>query len=1025
MQKSFTDIFIKRPILSIVICLVLLILGIIGYLRLPLREFPKIDSSVVTITTTYPGANASLMANFITEPIESAVSGVEGIDYMTSSSSYSTSTITINARLGYNINTLVSDVNTQVNSVLWQLPKDINNPIIQKNDPNATPVYYLSFSSSTLPPVAIGNFLTNSIKPMIESVQGVGQAMVYGQNQYAMRVWLNPNLMAAQGITASDVANAINSNNVQSTAGQIKGALQQFDVNASTDLHTAKQFNNLVIRNKNGQLTRIQDIGHAELGASSDDFSAFLDGKPTVTLAILPKSTANPLDVAEGVGATIKQIKNTLPKDIQLPLIYNASQYISASIHEVYQTLIEAFVIVFLVVFLILGSWRSVIVPLVAIPLSIVSACALLLALNFSINTLTLLAFVLAIGLVVDDAIVVTENIHRHILMGQKPIEAAVNGAREIRFAIIAMTVTLAAAYLPIGFTTGLTGILFSEFAFTLACTVIISGIVALVLSPMMCSRTMTIKSCTGGFAGKMDIVFEKIGHYYRISLEFLIKFRWAVLVAALCIYACGILLFMSLQSQLTPPEDQGFVVGIVQAPASANLNYTADHSAEIARIYQQTPQVEHYFVINGFQGVNSAFTFAILKPWSERNISAFKLLYQWFPKFWSIPGVKAYPALPPVLPGASGYTPVEYVLTSNGSYDQLYNDSQKFIQAAKKWGGLTNVDSDLKIDKPEVNIVINRNLAGEMGIKMSDISQTLSLFLGKPITTRFSFDGDNYEVLPEVMREFRNNPEDIKYLYVRSQSGKLVPLDNLVKITESTVPSDLPHFNKLRSATISAGLAQGYTMGDAVKALNKIAAKELPKGINHSYSGQMRQFVDTSGKMAQVFIFAIIFIYLILAAQFESFIDPLVVMLSVPLSLTGALLLMWLTGATLNIYTEIGLVTLLGLMSKQAILIVEFANQLQERGKDFLTAILDASVQRFRPIVMTSLAMVLGALPLLFSTGPGAVSRFEMGLTIVAGLGLGTILTVFIIPSMYYILTPKREQFTDPVKEEEHQDKM
>jgi multidrug efflux pump len=1008
---KFTDIFIKRPILSVVICLVILLLGILGCLRLPIRQFPNIDSSVITVQTTYPGASAAVMENFVTTPLEDAITGVEGIDYINSSSSYSTSSIIVNLRLGYNINTALSDINTQISSVRWELPQNINSPIIESNDPNAQPVYYLPFRAGDISSVSMGNYLNNVIKPMITSLPGVGQINIYGDSQYAMRIWLDSELMAARNITATDIYNALTENNVQATSGQITENLQQFDVYADTDLHTPKEFNNLIVSENNGNVVRIKDLGYAALGSENDTFSAFVDNSPSIILAVIPKSTANPLTVADEVTHLLPGIAKSLPATIKSVIPYNAAQFISDSIHEVFRSLTEAFVIVFLVVFIILGSWRSVCVPLIAIPLSLIGACSLLLALNYSLNTLTLLAFVLAIGLVVDDAIIVTENIHRHILLGKTPLEAAIEGAREIRFAIIAMTVTLAAAYLPIGFTSGLTGILFTEFAFTLACAVIISGVVALVLSPMMCSRIMTMESCTKGFAGKLDRLFEIIHRNYKKLLDIFIRFRWLILAIGVVIYVIGIFLFQSIPGELAPTEDQGFMVGIMSAPSSANLHYTEKYSEKVGEIFRANPNVSHILTFNGMPtGVNSAFIVAILKPWKDRKETAMQLAGQLFLPLYSIPGVTAFPFNFPPLPGTSGFSNIEYVIKSTASYADVNKVNQEFMAAVNQAGFLTNVDTDLKINKPDFNLDINREIAANLGIPMADISQTLSIFLGQPITTRFSMNGENYEVIPELEPQFRNNPNQLNNFYLRAQDKSLVPLSNIATVESIVSPTSYNHFQQLRSATLKAGLAPGVTLGTALDKLNEIAAKVLPANYEHDYSGQLRQYVDASGKMGEVFGFALIFIYLILAAQFESFIDPIIVMLSVPLSLTGALLLLKFTGCTMNIYTEIGLVTLLGLMSKQSILIVEFANQLQEEGIEFKEAILEGSARRFRPIVMTSLAMILGAVPLVLATGSGAVSRFQMGLTIVSGLGIGTFLTLLILPVTYYLFATRKQ---------------
>jgi multidrug efflux pump len=1007
----FTDVFIKRPIFATAISLMILLAGFVALLNIQVREFPDIDVSVVTVTVTYPGANSQLMESFVAYPMEQAVSGVDGIDYMTSVSQQNTTKITVYMKLGYDIDRAMTEISAKVSSVRWQMPKNINDPVIDKEDPNAQPILYYSFSGRNMSPEQVTDYLIRVVQPQMETVNGVSQAEIFGERKYAMRVWLNPKLMAAQHVTPTDIKEAIEANNVQAPAGNLKGLRQQFDVHATTDLNTAKGFDNIFIRNDNGRIVRIKDIGEAQLGAENDDFSVIMNGKNTTVIGIIPKSNANPLQVADNIKKLMPGIKAHFPKDMHVKLMWDSSLFISASLKEVISTLIEACIFVFIVIFLMLGSLRAVLVPTVTIPLSIIGTCAIMMALHFTLNTMTMLAFVLAIGLVVDDAIVVLENVHRHLAQGLSPFKSAIIGAREIAFAVIAMTLTLAAVYTPIGFMSGLTGVLFSEFAFTLASAVLVSGFLALTLSPMMCSKLYREnENIHAGFPGLVNRCFDKITNGYKYALKITIKMRYLVIIVAAVIYVSCYFLYISTPSEMVPTEDQGAIMGIVVGPASANLAYTESQTKYFAAIYSQIPEMQNYGIINGYpNGVSSAVSFLVLTPWDQRKRTAMQITNWLFPKFWSIPGVLAYPSIPPLLPGASGFTPISFVLKTTNDYDYLYNYSQKFIASLKQWGGLLNIDNDLKIDMPQTYVDVDRNKISDLGISSNKISTALSIFLGKPITTWFSMQGRSYEVLPQLYRVFRLTPVALNNLNVRTQSGQLVPLSNLVKITEKTMPRTLNHFQQLRSATITANLSPDVTQGQAYNYMLNLANKMLPTDIQTDTADQLRQYVQAQGTMVQTFIFAVIFIYLVLAAQFESFRDPFIVMLSVPLSIAGALGLLLPLGGTLNIYTQIGLVTLVGLITKNGILIVEFANQQQEKGLEFLEALLTGASLRLRPILMTTFCLLLGVLPLIFASGAGAVSRHQMGLILFGGMSFGTLLTLFVVPTAYYFMATKK----------------
>ena len=1010
---QFTDVFIKRPVFAMVLSLILLLIGLKAFLALPVRQFPLISASVVSISTTYTGASADIMEGFITTPLENALFGIDGIDFISSQSGAGFSNISVNFKLGYNLNKGITDISNAVASVRYLLPQDVQDPVVAQNDPNAEPIIYLPFLSDLISPEKITDYLIRVVQPQLATLPGVGQATIFGQRLYAMRIWLNPQEMAARGVTASDVINTLAQNNVQTAAGHIDSQWEEFDVSAKTDLNTPEQFNNLVVKkhlNNNtdmtGNIIRLRDIGYAELGPQDDRVAVKINGKKAIVMAIIAQSTANPLTISKEVYRVFPKIQQFLPAGLKGEILYDATKFISQSIKEVYRTIFEATLFVMIVIFLFLGSFRNALIPIVTIPLSMIGVCSFMLLLGYSINTLTLLAWVLAIGLVVDDAIVVLENIHRHIEEGLNPFEASIKGAREIGFAVIAMTVTLAAVYAPIGFVSGLTGALFREFAFTLAGAVIISGFVALTLSPMMCSKLLQ-HSDKKGLPEKIDAIFNQCMKVYQQLLAKALDKKLGIILIGLLIFISCYFLYKTLPDELAPQEDKGVILAVVNGPSNANLAYTISQTQKIEKIYADLPEKIGYGMINGFGGsmaVNSAFSFLVLKPWHERKPSVTDIIAALFPQFWGIAGVKAFPFNTSSLPGSAGFTPIEFVLTTTGTYEELNRFAQKFIQAAQKNNPrLLNIDSDLKLDKAQINMDFDRSKAADLGIAMSDINTTLNIALAQPSVSRFNMNGRSYDVIPQILPQFREKAEQLEGLNVRTLSGQLVPLSSIASVQTITQPKSLNHFQQLRAAKISASLAPGYTLGQALKDLEKTAKETLPSNIQYDFSGQSRQLIQASGAMEQTFVFAIIFIFLILAAQFESFRDPLIVMVSVPLSTAGALLtLHFIKGGTLNIYTQIGLVTLIGLISKHGILIVEFANQLQLEGKSKLDAIKESASIRLRPVLMTTFAMILGALPLAFASGAGSASRSQLGWVIVGGMAFGTFFTLFVVPTAY-----------------------
>lgn len=1015
-MHSFTDIFIRRPVFASALSFMLLVSGLAAFYQMPVRQFPLIETNVVTVTTTYPGASAELMAGFVSTPLENAIGSIDGIDYMTSSSVQNTSQITVNFLLGYPIETGVTDVSNQVSSVRYMLPKQIQDPIISKSDPNASPTVYLSFSSETLDSEAVTDFLLRVIQPQLGTMEGVSQAQILGEREYAMRINLDTQRMTALNVTASEVMDALRLNNLQAAAGSVEAQLQVYQISANTDLTTPDQFNNLVIKaGANGYLIRIRDIGTAVLGAASYSSSAVMNGESTTVIGIIPSSDANPLAVSKETDKILPSIRKQLPADIKVDVIYDSSVFIEESIIEVYKTMIEASIFVVIVIYLFLGSFRSVIIPIVTIPVSLIGVCGIMLALNYTINTITLLAWVLAIGLVVDDAIVVLENIHRHMEEGLSPIPASIIGAREIAFAVIAMTITLAAVYAPIGFTGGLTGIMFSEFAFTLSAAVIVSGFIALTLSPMMCSRILRYEHNKKGFSYHIDNTFNKLMVKYKQMLVRVIdSFRWVVLLGGLLLYIAFFYLFLTIPQELAPTEDQGVLFGYIIGPSSSNILFTEKYTAELSKVYEAVPEMASYGIINGYpNAVNSAIAFLSLVNWGDRTRTANEISRAIFPKMWAIPGLKIIPVAPPPLPSSGSFMPLQFAIkNADGSATgiaRLNYAMNELMFAASKNPAFTGMDADIKLDMPQTFVNIDRNKAGDLGVSAQTIASTLNVMYGQPEDVQFSIQGRGYYVIPELDKNFNftANPKTIDDVYVRSSSGSLVPLSNIVTIEDKVVPLSLNHFQQLPSATLSANIAPG-TLGIALKFLEEFMTANFPD-LQYDFAAQARQYVQAQSAMVYVLIFALIFIFLVLAAQFESYRDPIIVLGVVPLTLAGALIALRLGGGTSNIYSQVGFTTLVGLIAKHGILITEFANQLQEKGMDRTKAVIEAASLRLRPILMTTGAMVLGAMPLAVASGAGAQARHQIGIVIVGGMTIGTLFSLLVVPTLYSLMAKIR----------------
>src|SRR5579863_8481796 len=999
---KFTDLFIRRPVLALVVSLLILLIGLKCMLGLQIRQYPRLYNTTITVTTVYPGASPDLIQGFITTPIEQAVATAEGIDYLTSNSIQGTSTVTAYIRLNYDPSEALTDVMAKVQQVKYLMPPEAQDPIILKSTGQTTAVMYIGFASAELSSAAISDYLTRVVQPLLSTVDGIASADILGGQTFAMRLWLDPARMAARGISAADVAAAIRANNYQSAPGQAKGFFTVTNIDAHTGLVDIEQFKRMVVKSAGGALVRMEDIARVDLAAQSWTSSVMMNGQHAVFIGVQATPTGNPLSLVAGVRALMPEIERTLPPSVKMQVAYDSTKFIQASIDEVEFSLGQAVVIVVVVIFLFLGSFRSVLIPIVTIPLSLVGAGIIMAALGFSLNLLTLLAMVLAIGLVVDDAIVVLENVYRHIEEGKSAPQAAMIGAREIAGPVISMTLTLAAVYTPIGFLGGVTGTLFREFAFTLAGAVIISGIVAVTLSPMMCSLLLTRTASQGRFARLIDRAFSRLADAYGRRLQRSLDYRPVTALFAAAVFALLVLMYGNTKKELAPEEDQGVLFALTKAPQYANLDYSNAYGEELDKSFTSIPEAELRFVVNGRFGPNQGVAGVILKPWGERSRSALQLKQVLQQKVSAVEGMQAFVFSLPPLPASIGGLPVQMVIDSTGDFTSLYNAMDKIKNAARKSGMFIVVDSDLAFNQPTIRVDIDRSKANELGVTMQSIGNTLALLVGEDYVNRFNLSGRSYEVIPQVPRIDRLNQETLTRYYVTSAAGQQVPLSNLVTVKTTTAPNALTRYNQLNSATFQAVPMPGVAMGQAVDFLEAQAAL-LPAGFGHDYLSDARQYVREGNQLVVTFVFALIVIFLVLAAQFESLRDPLVILISVPMSICGAMMPLFFGLATMNIYTQVGLVTLIGLISKHGILMVEFANQLQlKEGLDRRRAIERAARVRLRPILMTTAAMVVGLVPLLTASGAGAASRLSIGIVVVAGMSVGTL---FVLPAVYTVL--------------------
>jgi multidrug efflux pump len=999
----FTDLFIKRPVLAIVVSLVILIAGLQSIRSLSVRQYPRSDIAVVQVTTVYVGANADLVRGFITTPLERVIASADGIDYMESSSAQGLSTITVHLKLNFDTNAALTQIQAKLAQVRNDLPPESQAPVIDlQTADNQFAAMYLGFSSASLDQNQITDYLTRVVQPKLSAISGVQRADILGDRTFAMRVWLKPEKMAALGISASAVRDALSKNNHLSALGQTKGSMVSVNLIANTDLRTPEEFRQLVVKQDKGVVVRLGEIADVVLGAQNYDQDVRFNGETATFMGIWVLPTANSLEVIKNVRAALPEIQAQLPPGMKAGVPYDSTAYIQDAINEVLHTLTETLLIVVVVIFLFLGSMRSVLIPVVAIPISLIGAVFLMLAFGFTINLLTLLAIVLSVGLVVDDAIVMVENVERHLHMGKPPVRAAIDAARELVGPIIAMTITLAAVYAPVGIQGGLTGALFREFAFTLAGAVIVSGVVALTLSPMMGSKLLRAGDTENGFAGWVNRRFESVRNAYARSLSGTLQYRPVVFVLWAIVVALIVPFYMFSQRELAPAEDQGVVFGVIQSSANSTIDQTNLFTTQVYDVYHSFPESESIFQITSPSG---GFGGMVTKPWSERKKTAQQLLVESVGPLSKIPGIRVIPLTPPSLPGGGNF-PVEFVITSAAEPRQLIDFANQLVQKAFASGMFIFADTDLKFDQPQAEVVFDRDKVRAQGVDLTQAGQDLSTMLGGDYVNRFSIQGRSYKVIPQIKRTERLTADQLEKIYVTGSDGKLVPLSTFATLKNTTEPRELKKFQQLNAVTIQAVIPPNVPLDKALGFLEDQAKAILPQGFTVDYSGESRQLRVEGSKFLGTFLLSAILIYLVLAAQFESFRDPFIILVgSVPLAVSGALMFSFLGLTTLNIYSQVGLITLVGLVSKNGILIVEFANHLQETGKTKLAAVIEAASTRLRPILMTTAATVMGHFPLVLAKGPGAGARNSIGIMLVSGMIIGTLFTLFVVPSIYVLV--------------------
>ena len=1016
MQLSETSV--RRPVFATVLSLLIILVGFVSYTRLNVREYPKIDNPVVTVETKYTGASSAVVESQVTKVLEDSLSGIEGVDVITSISRQEQSQITVNFVLSRDADSSAADVRDKVSRVRQRLPQGIDEPVIAKVEADAFPVIWLSFSADNMDVMQLSDYANRIAKPMMQTAPGASDVRVYGERKFAMRIWLDPDRLASYKLTTQDVEDALRRSNVEVPAGRIESKFREFNVTAATDLQKPAEFRQVVIKAINGMPIRIGDVARVEQGPLSERTSTRLNGREAITLGVIRNATANPLDLSAAVRQMIPKIKENLPPGIEIEVANDNSVFIDRSIKAVYQTIIEAMVLVALVIFLFLRTLRASIIPLVTIPVCLIGTFALMALFGFTVNTLTMLALVLAIGLVVDDAIVVLENIFRHIENGMAPFHAAIRGAREVGFAVVAMTLTLAAVYAPLAFTPGRTGKLFTEFALALAGSVIVSGFVALTLTPMMCSIMLKHVHNPTWFDRTMENFLQKLSLKYGQVLGWTLSSgslmgrhmsrRWLVVAVMVMAGVGTFTLLKTTKSELAPLEDRGVILTVINGPDGATMDYTTRYAQTLERMGNKYPEFDRIFTVVGNPTVAQGNVFYRAAPWEQRTKTTLEIAREMTPSIAGLPGVTAFPITPPSLGQPFRDRPLNFVIVTTDSYQNLAQVVRSFQEEIAKNPGIVSVDTDLRLNKPEISMDVDRERAADMGVPVENIARAVETMMGGRQVTRYKREGDQYDVMVQTAPSDRDTPDDIEHIFVRGRNDAMIPLSALVRIKEVVVPRELNHFGQRRSASITANIAPNYSLGEAIVFMNETASKVLKPGYATDLNGTSREFVKSSGSLVIVFILALFFIFLVLAAQFESFVDPLVILFSVPLSMVGALLALQFSVGTLNVFSQIGLITLVGLITKHGILIVEFANQLRAEGMEVLEAVKQSATLRLRPILMTTGAMVLGAIPLALATGAGAESRKQIGWVIVGGMSLGTLLTIFVVPTMYTFFARK-----------------
>lgn len=1027
---QLAEVSIRRPVFATVLSLLIVLIGAVSFNRLTVREYPKIDEPVVTVSVRYAGASAEVIESQVTKPLEDSIAGIDGVDVITSISRADQGQISVRFRLEKDADSAAAEVRDRTSRVRNRLPQAIEEPVIAKVEADAFPVIQLAFSSESMTPLQINDLVNRIVKPRLQTVTGVADVRIYGERKYAMRVWLDTDKLASYKLTTQDVEDAISRSNLELPAGRIESQQREFSVTSQTNLIQAEQFGDIVIKSVNGFSVKVKDVAKVKEGAADERTVVRLNGRSAVAVGIIRQATANPLDLSKGVQEAIPRLKADLPPDMLIDIANDNSVFIDRSVKNVYRTIAEAVLLVALVIFVFLRTLRASIIPIITIPVSLIGTFALMALAGFTINTLTLLALVLAIGLVVDDAIVMLENIFRHIEEGMDPFSAGIKGAREIGFAIITMTATLVAVYAPLAFTPGRTGRLFVEFALALAGAVVVSGFVALTLTPMLCTQLLKHNPKPNRFDRTMERVLTGISDRYGAWLRWIVtarfvrpagdkrlsqrvkslvfQARWLVL-AVMALSAAGILLiFPTMKQELSPMEDRGVILASVNAPDGATLDYTNRYAQALEKMGEPYPEFDRIFANVGNPTVAQASVVYRTVDWDERKRSTMDIARELQPKFNALSGVTAFPITPPSLGQGFRERPLNFVIQTSDSYENLNAVARQMLEEIGKNPGILSPDADLRLNKPELRIEVERDKAADLGVSVQAVAKAVETLLGGRNVTRYKRDAEQYDVIVQTEAAGRSTPEDIERIYVRGKGEAMIPLSALVKVHESVSPRELNHFGQRRSVSITASLAPDYSLGEALKFMDQTAARILKTGYSTDLNGTSREFKNSQGALAIVFVLALVFIFLVLAAQFESFIDPLVIMLSVPLSMIGALLALKWSGGSLNVYSQIGLITLVGLITKHGILIVEFTNQLRAQGVEMIDALVKASSQRLRPILMTTGAMVLGALPLALAHGAGAESRMQIGWVIVGGMSLGTLLTIFVVPTMYTLFARK-----------------